>query len=361
MSLLANAAIQKESFMPINFDLLRRLCETPGVSSREDLVRDIVIAELQPLTDEISVDAMGSVVAVKKGDGGPRVMLAAHTDEIGFLVKFVDDRGFLRVQPVGGWDPRTMVAQRVHVHGFGRQTLLGTLMPAAKPIHLLSVEDLNKPPKVEEFFVDLGLPAEQVKLLVEIGDMVTMARTTERVGDMVVSKALDDRLSLFVMIEAVRAVGFHSAEIIAVATAQEEVGVRGAGPAAYALRPDIGIALDVTLANDFPGVPDYDQVTKLGAGCALMDSFSLSNPKLVRHFRDLAEKNSIPHQLEILPRGGTDAAGIQRSRGGVPSFTLSIPTRYIHSVNEMAHTADIEAAIALLTRFLEDAHTRDYR
>jgi len=235
-------------------------------------------------------------------------------------------------------------------------------MPAAKPIHLLTPEELNKPPKIEEFFVDLGLPAEQVKAQVEIGDMVTMARTTERVGDMVVSKALDDRLSVFLMIEALRAVGPHSAEIVAVATAQEEVGLRGAMTAAYALRPDIGIALDVTLANDFPGVADYDQVTKLGDGCALkiMDSFSLSHPKLVRHFRDLAEKNGIPYQLEILARGGTDAGAIQRSRAGVPSFTLSTPTRYIHTVNEMAHTADIEGAIALLARYLEDAGTGNY-
>jgi putative aminopeptidase FrvX len=349
--------------MPINFDLLRRLCETPGVSSREERVRDLVIEELRPLTDEISVDAMGSVVAVKKGQGGPRVMLAAHTDEIGFLVKFVEDKGFLRVQPIGGWDPRAMVAQRVHVHGFGGQTLLGTLMPSAKPIHLLTPEELNKPPKIEEFFVDLGLPVDQVKAQVETGDMVTMARTTERVGEMVVSKALDDRLSVFVMIEALRAVGPHSAEIVAVATTQEEVGLRGAMTAAYALRPDIGIALDVTLANDFPCVVDYDQVTRLGGGCALkiMDGSSLSHPKLVRHFRDLAEKNGIPYQLEILPRGGTDAGAIQRSRAGVPSFTLSTPTRYIHTVNEMAHTADIEGAIALLARYLEDAHTRDYR
>ena len=241
--------------MPINFDLLRRLCETPGVSGREDQVRDLVIEELRPLTDEISVDTMGNVIAVKKGHAAGRAsMLAAHTDEIGFLVKFVDDKGFLRVQPVGGWDPRTMVAQRVHVHGFGGQTLLGTLMPAAKPIHLLTPEELNKPPKIEEFFVDLGLPVDQVKAQVEMGDMVTMARTTERVGDMVVSKSLDDRLSVFIMIEALRAVGPHSAEIVAVATTQEEVGLRGATTAAYALQPDIGIALDVTLANDFPGV-----------------------------------------------------------------------------------------------------------
>ena len=349
--------------MPLNFDLLRRLCETPGVSSREEQVRDLVIEEMRPLTDEITVDAMGSVTAIKKGTGGPRIMLAAHMDEIGFMVKFVDDKGFLRVQPVGAWDPRTMVAQRVHVHGYGRQTLLGTLMPAAKPIQMLTQEELGRPSKIEEFFIDLGLSADRVKAQVEIGDMVTMARTTERVGDTVVSKSLDDRLSLFVMIEALRALGEHHAEIVAVATTQEEVGLRGAMTAAYAVSPDIGIALDVTLANDFPGTTDFDQVTKLGGGCALkiMDGYSFSHPKLVRHFRDLAEKHGIAHQMEILPSGGTDAGAIQRSRGGVPSFTLSIPTRYIHTVNEMAHMADIEAAILLLALYIEDAHTREYR
>ena len=348
--------------MSINFDLLKTLCETPGVSGREDKVRDLVIEELRPLTDEISVDTLGNVIAVKKGTGGPRVMLAAHLDEIGFLVKYVDDKGFLRVQPVGGWDPRTMVAQRVHIHGFGGQALLGTLMPAAKPIHLLTAEEMAKPPKMEEFFVDLGLPVDEVKAQVEIGDMVTMARTTERVGSNVVSKCLDDRLSVFVMIEALRAVGPHSAEIIAVATTQEEVGLRGATTAAYALQPDIGIALDVTLANDFPGVDGQDQVTRLGEGAALkiMDGSTLSHPKLLRHFRDLAEKHGIKHQLEILSRGGTDAGAIQRSRAGVPTFTLSLPTRYIHTVNEMASIADIEATTALLARYLEDAHNGRY-
>jgi len=348
--------------MPINFDLLKKLCETPGVSGREDKVRDLVIEELRPLTDEISVDTLGNVIAVKKGTGGPRVMLAAHLDEIGFLVKYVDDKGFLRVQPVGGWDPRTMVAQRVHVHGFGGQMLLGALMPAAKPIHLLTAEEMAKPLKIEEFFIDLGLPVDEVKAQVEMGDMVTMARTTERVGGSVVSKSLDDRLSVFVMIEALRTVGPHTAEIIAVATTQEEVGLRGATTAAYALQPDIGIALDVTLANDFPGVDGPDQVTRLGEGAALkiMDGSTLSHPKLLRHFRNLAEKHGIKHQLEILSRGGTDAGAIQRSRAGVATFTLSLPTRYIHTVNEMASIADIEAATALLARYLEDAHNGRY-
>jgi len=349
----------------LNFDLLKRLCETPGISSREERLRKVVIEELKPLTDTLEADVMGNLIGFKKGAlDGPRVMIAAHLDEIGFLVKHIDDRGFIRLQPVGGWDARVMVAQRVMVHGFAGQSLRGTLMPAAKPIHLLTPEEANKPPKIEEFYVDLGLPGEKVKALVEPGDMVTMDRTTERVGDTVISKSLDNRLSVFVMIEALRRIQSTPvrANLLAVATTQEEVGLRGAQTAAYTLQPDIGIALDVTLANDFPGPSDHEQVTRLGNGAAIKisDSSLLCHPKLVRHFRDVAEKKGIKYQLEILPRGGTDAGGIQRSRGGVPSFTLSVPTRYVHTVNEMAHVEDIEAAIALLAAYLEEAHTRQY-
>lgn len=349
----------------LNFDLLKRLCETPGISSREERMRQLVAEELKPLADTVEADAMGNVIAFKKGaTDGPRVMIAAHIDEIGFMVKFIDDKGFIRLLPIGGWDPRVMVAQRVLVHGFAGQSLRGTLMPAAKPIHLLTAEDANKPPKIAEFFVDLGLPAEKVKALVEPGDMVTMDRTAERIGDTVVSKTLDDRLSVFVMIEALRQLQSTpvKANILAVATTQEEVGLRGAIPAAYALQPDIGIALDVTLANDFPGPADHEHVTQLGNGVAIkiLDSSLICHPRIVRHFRDVAEAKGIKYQLELLPFGGTDAGGIQRSRGGVPSFTLSIPTRYVHTVNEMAHVEDIQGAIDLLASYLQDAHTRQY-
>lgn len=348
----------------INFPLLKRICETPGISSREDRMRALVVEELKPLVDTMEADVMGNLIARKRGTGGPKVMIAAHMDEIGFVVKFIDDRGFIRLQPVGGWDPRVMVAQRVMVHGFAGKSLRGALMPAAKPIHLLTEEDANKKPKLEEFYVDLGLDAERVRAQVEIGDMVTMDRTAERVGDTVVSKTLDNRLSVFVMIEALRRLkGVQlPADVLAVATTQEEVGLRGAITSAYALKPDIGIALDVTLANDFPGPSDFEQITRLGDGAAIkvLDSSLLCHPKLVKHFRDVAADNNIRVQLEILSRGGTDAGGIQRSRGGVPSFTLSIPTRYVHTVNEMAHVDDIEAAIALLAHYLMEAHTRSY-
>ena len=349
----------------LNFDLLKRVCETPGISGREDQMRKLVAEELRPLTDSLEADVMGNLIAIKKGtEGGPRVMIAAHMDEIGFMVKHIDDRGFLRLLPVGGWDPRNMVAQRVLVHGFAGETLRGTLMPASKPIHIMTPDEANRPPKIEDFFVDLGLPGEKVKSLVELGDMVTMDRTCEQVGNTVVSKTLDDRLSVFIMIEVLRKLKDTPIEatIQAVATTQEEVGLRGAITSAYALTPDIGIALDVTLAVDYAGASEPDRVTQLGNGTAIKiaDSSLLCHPKLVRHFRDVAEDKGIKYQLELLPRGGTDAGGIQRSRGGVPSFTLSIPTRYIHTVNEMANVEDIQATIDLLAAWLTEAHTRTY-
>ncbi len=353
----------------LNFQLLKKLCETPGIPSREERMRKLVISELRPLCDSISVDPMGNVIATKRGKKSsdpsakvPRVMIAAHMDEIGFIVKHIDDKGFIRLNPVGGFDPRVLVAQRVFVHGFKGKSLLGVLMPGTKPIHILPPEDANKSPKMDDLYVDVGLPADRVRAEIEIGDMVTMARSAELVGDMVVSKTLDNRVSVFVMIEALRAIGEHTCDILAVATTQEEVGLRGVTTAAYALQPDVGIALDTTLANDFPGPTEPDHVTKLGNGTAIkiMDSSLICHPKVVRHFRDLAEKYQIKHQLEILPRGGTDAGGIQRSRGGVPSFTLSIPSRYVHTVNEMSAITDIEATITLLVRYLEDAHTRTY-
>ena len=345
----------------MNVDLLKRLSEAPGIAGREDRVRALVIEELRPLVDEVRIDVMGNVVGTKRGGGGPRVMVAAHMDEIGFFVKHIDDKGFLRLQPVGGFDPRVLVAQRVLVHGFAGQTLRGVLQPAAKPIHLLEPSEIKRL-KLEELFVDLGLGPDAVRARVEVGDMVTLDRTLETVGDCVVGKALDDRLGLYVMIEAIRAMRGGRAEVVAVATSQEEVGLRGAQTAAYDLQPDVAVALDVTLAADYPGGPAEGAVSRLGEGAAIkiMDSSVLVHPKLLRHFRDLAEANDIRHQLEILPRGGTDAGAMQRARGGSVAITLSIPTRYVHTVNELASTADIAACVALLARFLEDAGSRDY-
>jgi endoglucanase len=351
--------------MGIDYELLKRLSETPGVPSREERIRSVVVEAMRPLVDEVRVDSLGNAVCLKRGRGGAgtrRVMLAAHMDEIGFLVRHVDDKGFLRLQPVGGFDPKTLIAQRVIVHGARGDALRGVVMPAGgKPPHLMAGEE-PKPPKLEDLFVDVGLPGVRAKELVEVGDMVTLDRTVERAGNNIIGKCMDDRVGVFVMIEALRAVRSHRVDVIAVATVQEEVGLRGASTAAFGIEPDVGIALDGTLAVDIPGSKDEEAVTRLGQGVGIkvMDSASISDPRLVRSFREIAAREHVPYQLEVLPRGGTDAGAIQRTRAGVPAITLSIPLRYVHTVNEMVSETDVEAAITLLARYIEEAHTFDY-
>lgn len=346
----------------MDFTLLKKLSEASGVPGSEDELRRIMRAELATLVDEISIDSLGNLAAFKRGQGRRRVMLAAHMDEIGFLVRFIDEHGFLRLQPLGGFDPRVLFAQRVLVHGYGGTTHRGVLTYTAKPTHLLTPEEAKEAPKIENLFVDLGLPAAVVKEKVQLGDMVTMDRTLESCGEHFVGKALDNRVGLFVLVETLRALRRHEVDVLAVATVQEEIGLRGAGTAAFAGEPDVGVALDTTLANDFPGQTEAEAITRLGEGVGIkiMDASLICHPGLVRHFRELATREGIRHQMEILPRGGTDGGALQRTRGGIPSITLSIPTRYIHTVNEMVHRSDVEAAVRLLTRYLEEAHTRDY-
>jgi endoglucanase len=200
-----------------------------------------------------------------------------------------------------------------------------------------------------------------VSELVSIGDMVTLLREFVVMGDCYSSKALDDRLAVYIMIEAVRRAQSSGFEVYAVATVQEEIGLRGAMTSGFAVQPDVAIALDVTLAVDIPGVPEHECVTKLGAGTAIkiMDSSAIAHPKLTAFLRALADRQGIKWQHEILPRGGTDAGAIQKTHAGVAVGTISIPTRYIHSSVEMVHKEDVEASIALLAAFIGEGHTAD--
>ena len=347
--------------MALNERLLKRLIETPGVPGREEKQREIAREKLGSLTDEVSTDALGSVIGTKRGNGDARVMVAAHTDEIGYLVKYIDDKGFLRLQTLGGHDPANMVSQRVLVTTSDGEVLRGALQPARKPPHVATAED-KKPPKTDEFFVDLGMDADTVKEMVRIGDFVVMDRTLEKVGNDFMGKAMDDRIGVFVLYEALRALGDHTATVFAVATSQEEVGLRGAEASGSALEPTVVVALDVTLAMDVPGGGNENTITELGKGVAIkiMDGYSISNPKLVEHLRTIAERENIPYQMEILPAGGTDAGGVQRLHGGIPTVTLSVPCRYVHTPNELVSATDVEAAITLLARYLEEAQDAEY-
>src|SRR3712207_5237808 len=285
--------------MALNEELLRRLIETPGVPGREEQQREIAREELGSLTDEVRTDALGSVIGTKRGRDDVRVMVAAHTDEIGFLVKHIDDKGFLRLQTLGGHDPANMVSQRVVVTTADGGSLRGALQPQRKPPHI-ATEDDKKPPKADEFFVDLGMPADEVKEKVRVGDYAVMDRTLEKVGANYVGKAMDDRVGVFVMYEALRALGDHEATVYAAATSQEEVGLRGAAASGSALEPTVVVALDVTLAMDIPGGGNENEISSLGKGAALkiMDGYSISHPKLVEHFRSIAEREGIDRSEE---------------------------------------------------------------
>ncbi len=344
----------------MDLDLLKQLSETPGIPGREERVRAVVEKTLKPLADSSVTDAMGNlIVTVKSGRKNARkVLLACHIDEIGFYVKHVDDKGYLKLNNAGGFDTRNLFARRVLVQASEGGDIVGLLTPGGRPVHIAKDEDRKKIPEVGEFYVDLCLPPEQVKKRVRIGDPVTLIQSFDEIGQCVSGKAMDNRVAGFVAIEALRKATSKGKklayDVIFVATVQEEVGCRGAGPAAYSQKPDIAIGIDTTLCCDTPGVPDDERVTKQGDGVALtlMDSGVISSRSLIDEFESVAKKNKIPYQFSILPRGGTDTAPMQRAGPGCRAMTYSIPTRYIHSVTETIHKRDLQSAIDLLAAWL---------
>jgi endoglucanase len=344
----------------MNLSLLKTLSEAPGVPGREERVREIVAREVRPLFDEVTTDPLGTLVATKRataaGGKAQRVLVACHVDEIGFYVRHVDDKGYLRLVNVGGFDTRNLLARRVRVQASGGEDLIGVMNPTGRPIHIAKDEDKKKIPEINDFFVDLCLPPEEVKAKVRVGDPVTLVQEFSEIGHCVSGKCLDNRVAAFIAIEAVRkAADKLKYDVILAATVQEEVGLRGAGPACYSCEPDVAIAIDTTLAVDTPGVPDDERITKQGDGVALtlMDSSMISDRPLVDAFEAVARQREIPYQLSILTRGGTDAGAMQRQRGGFRTMTLSVPTRYIHTVTEVVHKRDLQSAIDLLAAWLE--------
>ncbi|WP_430505217.1 M42 family metallopeptidase [Haloparvum sp. PAK95] len=336
-----------------DFPLLQELTETSGVPGYEDRVRDVVRREFEDSVDEVRSDAMGNVVGTIEGDSDYSVAVAAHMDEIGFMVRHVTDEGFVQVDALGGWDARVLRAQRVTIHADDGDV---TGVIGSVPPHTLTEEQREKDDEVKDVAIDLGRDAEEVEELVSVGDLVTLEQTTEKMGDSVTGKALDDRVCLFTMLEAAREIENPEVTIHFCATVQEEVGLRGAQALGVDVDPDLAVALDVTVANDVPQIEDEaDAVTDLGDGTAikLKDSSVITNPKVHRRIREVAETEDIEHQIEVLPAGGTDTAGFQNTNGAKPVGAISIPTRYLHTVTETARGEDVEATIDLLTAFLE--------
>ena len=333
-------------------ELLKELCQTDGVSGHEAAVAEIVVQKAASYADDISRDALGNVIAWKKGSGcdAPRVMVAAHMDEIGLMVTGVE-KGFLRFTQVGGCDIRTLPGQEVTV--YGASTLHGVI--ASRPPHLLSPKERGKVTPMEELFIDVGLPEQDVERLVKVGDIVALYRDPIelRQGAYLAAKALDNRAGLVAMLLALERLTHveHQWDIHFVATAQEEVGLRGATVGAFGLEPHIAVALDVTFGT-MPGVSEEESVP-LARGPAIALGPNI-HPLLHQRLTQVAKTQEIPYQLEPVPfQGGTDAWAMQVSREGIPTALVSIPLRSMHTTVEMVSIQDIERAGRLLASFLE--------
>jgi len=331
-------------------DVLEKLSNACGVAGREEEVRGLMKELLKPNVDEVREDKLGNIIGVKKGKkDAPTVMLAAHMDEIGLMVKNITKEGFLQFTKIGGIDDRILVAQKVLVHT-DKGPITGVV--GSKPPHILKDEERKKVIEAEDLFIDVGAKDKQdaQKMGVRVGDVVSFDITFARVGkDSVVGKAFDDRVGCAALIETMRKLPKVDCTVYAVGTIQEEVGLRGAATAAFQLYPDIGIALDVTIAGDIPGVKEVEAPAKMRAGPALTvaDAGLITHPKVLKLFIDSAEENKIPYQLETGLMGATDAARIALTKEGVLSGVISVPTRYIHSPASLLSLGDVENAVNL--------------
>jgi len=335
----------------MNIDLLKKIVETPGAPGHEKPIRDLVIDLIKDSVDEYRVDRMGNLIIRIKGKG-PKVMAAAHLDEISLITTNVDKDGFIRFTTLGGFDAETLITQRVQVHG--KETLTGVI--GNKPVHIQSESEKKTKSKLSNLFIDVGLKQEKVKELIPDGTPVTREKDLVMMGDCVTSKSLDNRISVYILVEALLSKPKANCDFYGVFTVQEEVGVRGARVASQAIQPEIGIALDVTLANDLPGVGDHEKCTSLGEGIGIkvMDKSIICTPSLVSYIENIANEHSIPYQREVLTAGGTDTSAMQYLMGiGSHVTSISCPTRYVHSTVETCSISDIEAGIKLTKACIE--------
>ncbi len=343
----------------LDIPLLKRICETPGAPGFEQRIRQLILLELENVADEIHVDALGNVIAKKNGTQKQKLMLSAHMDEISFIVQHIDEEGFIRFLPLGGFDPKTLTAQRVIIHGM--EDVVGVM--GCKPIHIMSSDERNKVPQIKDYFIDTGLSKEELEMKVAIGNPITRERELIQMGKCINSKSLDNRISVYVLLEVFKAISSPKSDIYAVFSVQEELGLRGIRTAAHSIQPNFGINIDTTVAFDVPGALPHEMVTRLGNGVAIkiMDSSVVCDTRMVRFLTSLAKQNKITYQSEILPAGGTDTAMVQLSGNGAIAGAISIPTRHIHQVIEMVHEEDVLAAIKLMNIACQQVFDFDWR
>ena len=344
-----------------SYEIVERLSNAFGPSGFEDEVTGIIRELVEPYVDDLREDALGNLIATKRGASDRTIMIDAHMDEIGFMVSYIEDSGFLRFSTIGGWDARIIPSHRMTIRsdtGNGVHGVVGTLPP-----HLLSAEDRSRPHKVEDLFIDIGArdAGEVADLGIRIGSPALIAYPFQRLqGDMVTGKALDDRAGCAVLVATLAALVDDQPEatVVGAFTVREEVGLIGAGTAAFQVEPDLALVLEGTIGADMPGVAKTRQVTRLGAGPAITvaDGSQIIKPELVKFLTATADELDIPWHYKLPPFGGTDGGSIQRSRGGVRSASVSIPCRYIHSPFSVMRMSDFDRTVALTTAFATRGH-----
>lgn len=332
--------------------LLKRLTQARGVSGDEGEVRNLIRKEIEAYVDEIKVDRIGNLIAIKRGKANtPKVMLAAHMDEVGLIITGITDNGMLKFHTVGGIDDRILVSKRVKI---GTQSIAGVI--GAKAIHLQERDERNKALVQKNLYIDIGAKSrEMAEKIVGLGDYVVFDSSYVEFGEhRVKAKALDDRAGCALLIELLKE--SYDCTILAAFTVQEEVGLRGAGVAAYHLEPDLAVVVEGTTCSDVAGVEDHLQATRLGMGAvlSLMDRRSIAHGEMVQQLVRIAQEKNIPFQYKETTFGGNDAGKIHLSRGGIPTASVSIPCRYIHSPVSVMHQKDYDACLELLRAFLQE-------
>jgi putative aminopeptidase FrvX len=338
--------------------LLEKLSNAHGISGWEGSVQQIVKEEIEPYVDEIRVDSLGNLIATKKGEK-PSILIEAHADEIGLMVKHVDEKGFIRFIRIGGWFDQTLLNQRIIIHTRSGPV---TGVIGSKPPHVMKDEDKKKVVQSRDMFIDIGcISQKEVEDLgILPGTPISIDRTfADLQGDKVTGKAFDNRAGLVVVIEALKRTKSKST-IYVVATVQEEVGLKGAKVAAYNLNPDLAIAADVTIPGDHPGIEKMDAPVEIGKGPVLVVADAsgrglIATPQVIEWLVGTSKEFDIPAQLEVSDGGTTDATAICLTRSGIPTGVISIATRYIHSPVEVLCLSDINKAADLMARALETA------
>jgi tetrahedral aminopeptidase len=338
-------------------ELLRTLSEAFGPSGFEDDVRDVLHGMVSPLVDEVRADVLGNLIATRRGIGPLTLMLDAHTDEIGFMISHIEESGFLRFTQTSGWDQRIVPANVLTIRTAAGGTVKGMIGTA--PPHITPPAEREKPFRLDDLFVDIGATSadDVASMGVHVGAPAVIAYPFEHLrDDVIMGKALDDRAGCAIIVKTLEALRGETLDVTVVAafTVQEEVGLRGAGTAAFQIEPDIALALETTIAADTPGISGAKQISRQGRGpvISVMDGSLIVPRRFVQALTSTADDESIPWQYKTPPAGGTDAGAIHRSRSGVLSGVVSLPGRYIHSPYAMLRLSDFEHAVRLVTAFV---------